>query len=312
MKKFTWPLLAGVLSVSILLSSCAAPVTSVDSVSQQPQESSTSSAASTKSTEDISEAPAEMSEAEGEDDSLSRIQEKGTLIVGMNASFAPCEFHMMVDGKDTIVGFDVDLANEIAKDMGVEMQIQEMEFAALISSLVAGQVDVVISGLAETEERRKSIDFSTPYYRDDNVALIRVEDKDRIKSVEDLQDKNIGIEMNTVEQTIAEDQLPDAQHTIMESWSALQLALKAGQIDALLSSGLTAQICVARNPELMIAENSVLDDSVLNYKGSGVGVRKGSDALVEQINKTIDRLLASGEMDQFVEDACALAAQIDE
>lgn len=249
--------------------------------------------------------------------SLKDIQDKGVLVVGMNASFAPCEFHMMIDGVDTIVGFDMDLAREVAKDMGVELQIQEMEFAALISSLVSGQVDVVISGLAETEERRQNIDFSIPYYRDENVPIIRAEDVGRYTSLESLRDKRIGIEMNTVEQPIAEDQLPDAEHVIMESWSALQLALKAGQIDALLSSGLTAQIAVARNPDLAIAvtpqgEYLILDDTVINYKGSGIGVRKGCDSLVEQLNKTITRLQSSGELDAYVEAACRLAAQVDE
>ena len=298
-------LIAAMMCISMIFCACGStPASSAESESPASSEGS---------------AP-ESSSAEGEaaeDTSLQDIKDKGVLVVGMNASFAPCEFHMMIDGVDTIVGFDMDLAKEVAKDMGVELQIQEMEFAALITSLVSGQVDVVISGLAETEERRQSIDFSIPYYRDENVPIIRVEDADKYTSLESLQDKRIGIEMNTVEQPIAEDQLPDAEHVIMESWSALQLALKAGQIDALLSSGLTAQIAVARNPDLMIAatpdgEHLVLDDTVINYKGSGIGVRKGSDALVEQLNSTITRLQESGELDRFVEEACALAAQVEE
>ena len=305
MKSKLFQTIAMMLCISLICCSCGGAAASSPASSQAP---------------DPSSAPAPSSASQEEqpaDTSLKDIQDKGVLVVGMNASFAPCEFHLMMDGVDTIVGFDMDLAKEVAKDMGVELQIQEMEFAALITSLVSGQVDVVISGLAETEERRQTIDFSIPYYRDENVPIIRAEDAGKYTSLESLKDKKIGIEMNTVEQPIAEDQLPDAEHVIMESWSALQLALKAGQIDALLSYGLTAQIAVARNPELMIAATPegghlVLDDTVINYKGSGIGVRKGSDALVEQLNKTITRLQESGELDKFVDEACKLAARIDE
>ena len=98
-------------------------------------------------------------------DLLETIQEKGKLVVGMSADYAPYEFHYIDEnGKDVIGGFDVDIANEIADAIGVELVIQEMDFDALVSALPAGKVDVVISGMNPTEERAKVVDFSDIYY----------------------------------------------------------------------------------------------------------------------------------------------------
>lgn len=85
--------------------------------------------------------------SEGEDTSLSDIQKRGKLIVGMNAEFAPYEFHIMENGEDKLVGMDIEIAQAIADDMGVELEIKELAFDALITALNAGQVDILISGL---------------------------------------------------------------------------------------------------------------------------------------------------------------------
>ena len=86
-------------------------------------------------------------------DLLETIQEKGKVVVGMSADYAPYEFHYIDEnGKDVIGGFDVDIANEIADAIGVELVIQEMDFDALVAALPAGKIDLVISGMNPTEE----------------------------------------------------------------------------------------------------------------------------------------------------------------
>ena len=97
-------------------------------------------------------------------DALSTIKDNKKVIVGLSADYAPYEFHAMVDGKDQTVGFDVDLAKEVAKDMGVELELKEMDFDALIGALKAGQIDMIISGMNPDDERKKQIDFSDIYY----------------------------------------------------------------------------------------------------------------------------------------------------
>lgn len=83
------------------------------------------------------------------------------LTMGTSADFPPYEFHKVVDGKDTIVGFDIDIAKEIAADMGAELVIKDLPFDSLLNELSSGRVDIVISGLSPTEERKKLLTFQT-------------------------------------------------------------------------------------------------------------------------------------------------------
>ena len=97
------------------------------------------------------------------DSTPAAIKKRGYIILGVSADYAPMEFHATVDGNDKIVGADISLAKKIAKDMGVKLQIKEMGFDALIGALKTGKVDMVISGMSDTPERRKQVDFSKPY-----------------------------------------------------------------------------------------------------------------------------------------------------
>ena len=99
--------------------------------------------------------------------------EKDTLVLGTSADFAPYEYHKMIDGKDTILGFDVALARQIAEDMGKELVIKDMEFGNLITELNNGTVDLLAAGLSPTEERKQQVDFSEPYYFGEQSIIIR-------------------------------------------------------------------------------------------------------------------------------------------
>ncbi len=120
---------------------------------------------------------------------IETIQENGKVVVGMSADYAPYEFHYIDEnGKDVIGGFDVDIANEIANAIGVELVIQEMDFDALVAALPAGKIDLVVSGMNPTEERAKVVDFSEIYYNSQHGILVRSEDVDKYKTFADLED----------------------------------------------------------------------------------------------------------------------------
>ena len=139
------------------------------------------------------------------DDSLAKIKAKGRLVVGINAEFAPFEFHTMINGKDTIVGFDLDMARDIAKDMGVQLELKELSFDALLTTLQSGQVDVIISGLSATEERRKTVDFSIPYYKGEQVVLTTKGKLAKFNSFSDLKDKKIGVQLSSLQEKLMND-----------------------------------------------------------------------------------------------------------
>ena len=241
------------------------------------------------------------------DDSLAKVKARGRLVVGINAEFAPFEFHMMVNGKDTIVGFDIDMAKDIAKDMGVQLELKELAFDALLTTLQSGQVDVIISGLSATEERRKTVDFSDVYYKGTQTLLTTKDNLSKFNSFSDLKDKKIGLQLSSLQDKLMTALLPDGKYTKIESMNTLFLSLKSKQIDGIVTSTIVNQMAIAANPEFVIAEKVTIDDSSLKSPGTAVALRKGATALKTQMNVTIKRLNESGQMQKYVDEAAKLA-----
>ena len=143
-------------------------------------------------------------ESNGED-MLDVIKEKGTLVVGLSADYAPYEFHAMIDGKDEIVGFDLEIAKEIANALDVKLEILEMEFDALVTALPAGKVDMVISGMNPTPERAEVVDFSEIYYVSQHGVLVSAENKDKYSSMKDLEGLKVGAQLGSTQAELAKE-----------------------------------------------------------------------------------------------------------
>ncbi|MBO5469389.1 MAG: transporter substrate-binding domain-containing protein [Lachnospiraceae bacterium] len=235
-----------------------------------------------------------------------KIQKDGKLVVGMNAEFAPFEFHMNVDGEDQVVGLDISLAEQIAKDLGVELEIKEMEFDPLIQNLKAGQVDVVISALVPSEERKQQVDFSDVYFSDSNVALINANKASEYKSIDDLKGARICYQLGSYQEDVTKQVFGEDNLTVLDSTNTILLALKADQIDAFITSKTVAEQAMAADKDYSYVESDTLRTE---EDGCAVAIPKGEEELQKAINDTIKRLTDSGEMDQYVKDACELAAK---
>lgn len=235
-----------------------------------------------------------------------KIQKDGKLVVGMNAEFAPFEFHMNVDGEDQVVGLDISLAEQIAKDLGVELEIKEMEFDPLIQNLKAGQVDVVISALVPSEERKQQVDFSDVYFSDSNVALINANKTSTYKSIDDLKGARICYQLGSYQEDVTKQVFGEDNLTVLDSTNTILLALKADQIDAFITSKTVAEQAMAADKDYNYVESDTLRTE---EDGCAVAIPKGEEELQKAINDTIKRLTDSGEMDQYVKDACELAAK---
>lgn len=236
------------------------------------------------------------------DNSLQTIKDRGYLIIGTSADFAPREFHMMIDGKDTIVGYDIDIAKEIAKDIGVELKITDMAFDGLLPALNAGHVDMVIAGMAYTEERLKVVDFSIPYGKSTDISegqkiVIRKEDKDKYTTIESLTDKKLGVQKSGLQEEIAKEQVSNAKITYLSKIPNMIMDLKTGKIDAIILSGDVAKNYANKN------ENLYVTDIPLIQKTEGVGIvlKKGNNSLMEETNKTLKYLMDNGIMDTIIE-----------
>ena len=245
---------------------------------------------------------------------VERIKSSGKIILGTSADYPPYEFHALIDGKDTIVGFDVAIAKEIAKDLGVELEIKDMSFDGLLAALVSGNVDMVIAGMTPDEERRQSVDFSDIYYSAIHGAVIRKADMDKYgKDPASLADKMIGAQKGAIQVNIAKQQIknvPEAEfdnnHSQIKELGTLPdliMEVKNNKIEAVIAELPVAEAYVKANPDLAVAEYSFTDDA----GGSSVAVKKNSPDLVEAINKTIARLQAEDKISKFVGEANMLA-----
>lgn len=245
------------------------------------------------------------SAAGNKNDLLETIQDKGKVVVGMSADYAPYEFHYIDEnGKDVIGGFDVDIANEIASKLGVELVIQEMDFDALVTALPAGKVDLVISGMNPTEERAKVVDFSEVYYNSQHGILVRAEDVDKYKTFADLEEAKVGAQLGSTQEQIAKNEIPNADLQLLANVNNLILELKSGKVDAIIMEKPVAQMAVKSNPELAVGEPTYEEES----GGNAVGVAKGNEELLAKVNEVIKELNETGKMDEYIVKANELAA----
>lgn len=238
-------------------------------------------------------------------DLLEKIQKNGKLVVGMSADYAPYEFHYIDEnGKDVIGGFDVDIANEIANKIGVNLVIQEMDFDALVSALPAGKVDLVISGMNPTEERAKVVDFSEVYYNSKHGILVRAEDADKYQTFADLEGAKVGVQLGSTQEKIAKTEIPNVNLQQLSNINNLILELKAGKVDAIVMEKPVAEMAVKSNPELAVGKPIYEEQT----GGNAVGIAKNNPQLLAKVNEVITDLNESGKMDEYIEKANELAA----
>lgn len=236
---------------------------------------------------------------------LEKIKEKGTLVLGTSADYPPYEFHASINGKDEIVGFDIEIGKEIAKDLGVELVIKDMKFDGLLAALDQGNIDIVIAGMSPTPERAENVDFSQIYYQSLQTVVVRAEDKDVLTSADSLKGKKIGVQKGAIQETIASEQFPGASPVALGKITDLILSLNSGRIDSAIIEYPVAKSGVAANPGLFITEIPIeMEDN-----GTAIALKKGSGDYLEAVNKTLTRLLDEKLVDKFVADATLLAEE---
>lgn len=236
---------------------------------------------------------------------LEQIKESGELVIGTSADYPPYEFHIVKDGKDEIVGFDIAIAKEIAKDLGVELVIEDMGFDGLLPALKSDKIDIIIAGMTPTEERKKSVDFSKVYYTAIQKALVSTDDVTALKTVDDLTGKKIGVQKATIQEDLAKEQIKDANIEALTSIADLILQLKSNKIDAIIAEGPVAGAYANNLDGIEVADiEFATDDS-----GSAIAINKGNEDLVEAINKTLDKLVENNQIEQFVLDAIKLSEE---
>lgn len=246
----------------------------------------------------------QKSEGDSQSKALDAVKDAGVLKVGMSADFAPFEFHSMVDGKDKIVGADVDLANAIADDLGVDIEFMDMEFNAVLSSLEQGKVDIAISGISATPERKKSFDFSDNYYNPPQKVIVNKKNADKFTSIDSLKGKKVGAQKGSVQEDVVKQQLPDAQMVSVAKVPNLIIELNQGSIDALVVEETVGASYISQNPDLQFAN---IDLKSSKDEAYSIALPKDSGTLKTEIDKIIKKLNDSGKIEEFVQKNIELA-----
>jgi arginine/lysine/histidine transporter system substrate-binding protein len=234
-----------------------------------------------------------------EDPKIAAIKKAGKIVLGTSADYPPYEFHKSINGKDEIVGFDIEIAKEIAKDLGVKLEIKDMKFEGLLAALQTDNVDMVIAGMTPDEDRRKSVDFTNIYYTAVQGVVVRAEDKDKYKSVDDLKKVKLGVQKGAIQEKIAQEQLPEAQTKAISKISDLMLEVKTKRLDALIVEVPVATAYISKNPDLILAPIKLDTEEA----GSAIALKKGNTKLAELLNQSLDRMIAEKKIDAFVAQA---------
>ena len=220
------------------------------------------------------------------DDSLQKIKQKGVLVVGTSAGYPPFEFTTKKDGKTEYVGFEMSLARQLAKDLGVKLEIKNMDFDSLLVALESHKIDVAIAGINITPEREKSVDFSKTYHKGTKYFLIHKQDKDKYKNYMDFKGKTVGTENGAMEYAMIKKYIPDVHEKGLAKWSSLVIALQAHKLDGVLMDSATAKAFAQNNSDLY-AFNSHMK---VTSDGVAVALPKGANSLKAAVNQTVDKV----------------------
>lgn len=247
----------------------------------------------------ISLAACGADKAESKQSSLEKIKEKGTLVVATSPDYAPFEFQTLIDGENKIVGSDILLAEKIAEELGVELEISAMSFDNVLTSVQNGKADVAISGVSATSERKKVFDFSDVYNQVGDVLLVQKGDVEKYAEVKDLDGVSLAVQKGSTQETYAKENLTNANIVTLTMASEAVNELKSGQVKALLVDSSVAEGYAAQNKDLGIAK--ITFDSQ-DSDGKAVAMAKGNDDLKEAINKVIAEVNENDEYTQYLQE----------
>ncbi|GBU87273.1 TPA: ABC transporter permease subunit [Staphylococcus aureus] len=234
-----------------------------------------------------------------QDQTWEKIKERGELRVGLSADYAPMEFEHTVNGKTEYAGVDIDLAKKIAKDNNLKLKIVNMSFDSLLGALKTGKIDIIISGMTSTPERKKQVDFSDSYMMTKNIMLVKKDKVNEYKDIKDFNNKKVGAQKGTEQEKIAQTEIENASITSLSRLPDVILALKSGKVEGAVVEKPVAEAYLKQNPKLGISNVKFNEEE----KGTVIAVPKDSPKLLSQINKTIKEVKDKGLIDKYMTNA---------
>lgn len=278
MKKTIALLLAGVLAMS--LAGCGASASSTTASSAAASSAAGASASSAQATP-----------------TLDAIKEKGKLTMITATGYPPYEY-IGDDGKPA--GVDIDLAQMVADDLGVELEIIDMNFTLVIDALKSGKGDFIAAGMTATEERATQVDFSINYGANDLMLVVAAGNKE-INTAADLTGKTIAVQDGTTANKFAEESVANAKILAFNTPIEAGTAVATGKADVAIIDNLPAKSIVKSNDQLALVEEPV------THEGVSMAIAKGKEDLVAEINKILQQTMDSGKLDELFDHHFELA-----
>ena len=229
----------------------------------------------------------------------------GKLTIGTSPDFAPYEFYHINNGNPELVGFDIALAQKIADEMGLELQVVPMDFDGILMELQNGNVDLGISGFSPSPERAQTFDFSDIYYTGGQAFVIRKADSDKYKDYAAFDKLPVGAQTGSIQMGLAEENTPNANIIGLAKVTDIVSELVSGKLEGAFIEKAVAEQYIKNYPELEIAWDVPYDT-----EGSAIALKKGSD-LLPAVNEVIAKALSDGSMDEYIATAQELASDSD-
>lgn len=215
-------------------------------------------------------------------------EEKNKLYVGTNPEFEPFEYR---EGEN-IVGFDIDLMGEIAKIIGKEIEVVDMQFDGLLPALEAKKIDVIIAGMTATEERKQFVNFSESYYTSKQSIVVQSDNTD-ITTFDNFAGKKIGVVLGYTGDILVSE-MPNVEVQKFNTTSETILALKSKKVDAVVLDYEPARNYAAQNPELKLLDTDAASEEY------SIALRKDDTELLTKINDALKLINENGTYESLI------------
>lgn len=229
----------------------------------------------------------------GMDSSLQTVEQSGKLRVGFCAQYPP--FESVNEKTGEFEGFDISLAKEIAKDIGVKPVLIDAEWQGLLAGLKKGDYDVLITCMSKSETRSQNINFSDVYYELPDVIVVRKDNK-IIKTQKDLKNKTVGVQLGSGSEMLVDKMKNKFKSIKRYNYNPEAFTdLKTGRVDAVVVGYAYAVNHLKKDNSFKVVGEPLAKAEIV------IVLPKGANALTSRVNKSLDRLKANGKYQEFIE-----------
>ncbi|MDE1197559.1 MAG: cystine ABC transporter substrate-binding protein [Pseudomonas sp.] len=219
---------------------------------------------------------------------LDTIKKNGTLNVGLEGTYPPFSF-VGADGK--LTGFEVELSEALAKELGVKVKLSATPWAGILAALESKRLDIVVNQVTISDERKKKYDFTEPYTVSGIQALVKKENAGKFPEPKDLDGKKVGVGLGTNYEEWLKTNVPGAVVKTYDDDPTKYADLRVGRIDAILVDRLAALDLITKTKD-----NLAVSGPAFSRQEAGIALRKGEPELLDALNKALEKLRADGTL----------------